>query len=129
MGYAAPMDDPHSRRERQIMDLVYRLGRASVADVHQGLVDAPSYSAVRALMGTLVEKGRLRTEPDGRRYLYLPVVPAERAAASALERVVATFFSGSPADAALALVADGGLTAAELEALEAAIARARQEGR
>lgn len=123
------MDDPLSRRERQIMDLVYRLGRASVADVHQGLADAPTYSAVRALMGTLVDKGHLRTEADGRRYLYVPVVPAERAAASALERVVATFFSGSPADAALALVSDGGLTAGELEALEAAIARARDEGR
>lgn len=123
------MSDPLSRRERQIMDLVYRLDRASVADVHAGLDDAPSYSAVRALMGTLVDKGHLVHARDGRRYVYAPTVPATQASASALQRVVATFFSGSPLEAALALVSDGELSADELDALEAAVAKAREEGR
>ena len=123
------MNDPLSRRERQVMDPVYRLERASVGDVHEAMVDAPSYSAVRALMGTLVEKGHLDQQRDGRRYLYSPSVPVEKASASALERVVRTFFGGSAADAALALVSEGGLDKGELEALEAAIARAREAGR
>ena len=122
------MNDPLSRRERQIMDLVYRLGRVAVADVHQGLPDAPSYSAVRALMGTLVEKGHLAHERDGKRYVYTPTVSAEQASASALQRVVSTFFAGSPAKAAVALVSEGALDPEELRALEAAIARAREQG-
>lgn len=123
------MSDTHSRRERQIMDLVYRLGQASVGEVHEALEDAPSYSAVRALMGTLVDKGHLVIHRDGRRFLYAPTVPAERASASALKRVVSTFFDGSTVRAALALVAEGHLDAEELETLEQAIAKARSEGR
>jgi predicted transcriptional regulator len=123
------MNDPLSRRERQIMDLVYRLGRVSVSDVHEGLSDAPSYSAVRALLGTLSDKGHLIHEQDGRRYLYRPAVPAEEARGSALRRVVATFFGGSPLQAALALVSEAQLSPAELEALEAAISKAREEER
>ena len=123
------MSELLSRRERQIMDLVYRLGRASVADVLDGLPDAPSYSAVRALMGTLTDKGHLAQEQDGRRYLYRPTVPAEQARASALKRVVQSFFGGSPGQAALALVSEAALSTDELQALEAAIARARAEGR
>jgi predicted transcriptional regulator len=123
------MNDPLSRRERQIMDVVYRLGRASVSDVHGALPDAPSYSAVRALMAVLTEKGHLLHEPDGRRYLYRPTVPARDARTSALERVVSTFFDGSPLQAALALVSSANLGDDELKALEAAVARAREEGR
>jgi predicted transcriptional regulator len=123
------MKDALSRRERQIMDIVYRRGRASVADVHAELPDAPSYSAVRALMGTLLEKGHLSHQQDGKRYVYEPTVSPDDASVSALRRVVSTFFDGSPARAALALVADGELDAAELEALQAAIAAARAEGR
>lgn len=124
------MSDPLSRRERQIMDLVYRLARgASVSEIHQALADAPSYSAVRALMGTLVDKGHLVTARDGRRYLYSPTVPAEQASASALDRVVTNFFGGSKLQAALALVEDTALDPQELEALELAIAQAREEGR
>jgi len=111
------------------MDLVYRLGRAAVSDVHEGLPDAPSYSAVRALMGTLVDKGHLRHERDGRRYLYSPTVSREEASTSALRRVVATFFAGSPAQAAVALVSEGGLAPDELRALEEAIAQAKSDGR
>ena len=123
------MNDPLSRRERQIMDLVYRLGAASVTDVMDGLPDPPSYSAVRALMGTLTEKGHLLYARDGRRYVYRPAVDAGEASTSALRRVVTTFFAGSPLQAALALVSDAQLSAAELEALEAAIAKAREDGR
>lgn len=111
------------------MDVVYRRGRASVADVHAELPDAPSYSAVRALMGTLLEKGHLKHHLDGKRYMYEPTVSSNAASVSALRRVVTTFFEGSPARAALALVADGELDGAELEALQAAIAKARAEGR
>ena len=111
------------------MDLVYRLGRASVSAVHAGLADAPSYSAVRAAMNTLVDKGHLAFERDGRRYLYVPTVPATQVRTSALRRVVSTFFGGSSLEAALALVSDAGLAPAELAALEDAIARARAEDR
>ena len=114
------------------MDLVYRLERASVSDVHTALPDAPSYSAVRALMGTLVDKGHLtheRDERDGRRYIYAPTVPVDEASQSALKRVVRTFFGGSTADAALALVSDAELDADELEALQQAIEKAREDGR
>lgn len=123
------MNDPLSRRERQIMDLVYRLGPVSVSEVHEGLPDAPSYSAVRALMGTLTDKGHLVYARDGRRYVYRPTVPAEEASTSALRRVIVTFFEGSPLQAALALLSEGALDGEELEALESAIARAREEGR
>lgn len=123
------MQDPLSRRERQVMDLVYRLERVSVSDVHESLPDAPSYSAVRALMGTLVDKGHLTHERDGRRYVYRPTVPVNEARASAMKRVITTFFGGSGVDAALALVAGGELDADELSALEQAIEQARKDGR
>ena len=127
--YFSSMTDPLSRRERQIMDVVYSLREASVGDVHERLPDAPSYSAVRALMNTLTEKGHLAWRLDGRRYLYAATVPAEEARVSALRRMVSTFFDGSPAQAALALMSEAALTPEELRALEGAIARARQEGR
>lgn len=123
------MNDPLSRRERQVMDLVYRMSPVSVGEVHGAIPDAPSYSAVRALMGTLVEKGHLERSLDGRRYLYAPTVPLEDASSSALKRVVRTFFGGSAVEAAVALVSDASLAPDELEALEAAIRRAREEGR
>ncbi len=129
MWYNRCMTDPLSRRERQIMDLAYQLGEVAVTDVQERLADAPSYSAVRALMGTLVEKGHLSHRQAGRRYLYAPTVPAEDASASALRRLVETFFGGSPARAAMALVAESGIAPDELAAIEAAITRAKVEGR
>lgn len=124
------MSDPLSRRERQIMDLVYRFERATVAEVHEAMEDAPTYNAVRALMGTLVDKGHLAHERDGRRYVYFPTVPAEAAGQSALRRVVTSFFDGSPAQAAVALLNLGeGPDEDELAALEEAIRQAREEGR
>lgn len=120
-----------SRRERQIMDVIYRLGRASVAEVREQLPDPPSYSAVRALLRTLEEKSVLRHQQDGPRYVYLPTVPAARARKSALEQMVATFFDGSTERAVAALLdlSSTDLSPAELDRLAELIERAREEGR
>lgn len=93
-----------SRRERQIMDIVYELGRATAAEVHERLPDAPSYSAVRALLRVLEDKGHVRHEHDGPRYVYLPTTPREQARESAMRRVVRTFFDGSTEGAVAALL-------------------------
>ena len=90
--------DPLSRRERQIMDIVWRQGRATANEVHEQLPDAPSYSAVRALLAVLVNKGHLRHERDGKRYVYLPTASAHKAGKNALRRLLSTFFNNSPAD-------------------------------
>src|SRR5687768_14610892 len=93
-----------SRRERQIMDAIYQVGKATVAEVIERMPDPPSYSAVRAMLGILEEKGVLRHEQDGARYIYLPTVPREKASKSALKNLVTTFFNGSPRDAIAALI-------------------------
>ncbi len=121
--------DPLSRRERQILDILYARGAATVADVQAALPDPPSYSAVRALLRILEEKGHARHEAQGTRYLYLPMVPRERARNSALSRIVKTFFEGSAAQAAAALVDSGSLSDDELAKLSTLIERARKEGR
>jgi predicted transcriptional regulator len=120
-----------SRRERQIMDIIYRSGKASVMEVQQQLEDAPSYSGVRALLRILVDKGHLRYEQDGPRYVYRPTLTRERARIGALRQVVQTFFEGSAASAAAALLdADQTrLTKAELDRLAKLIDQARKEGR
>lgn len=118
-----------SRRERQIMHIVYRLGRVTAAQVRDEMDDAPSYSAVRAHLATLERKGHLRHEMDGPRYVFAPTVPREDARISALEGVVRSFFRGSAAQAAVALLDGAELDPAELDTLEALIQRARQEGR
>ena len=120
-----------SRRERQIMDIIYRTGRATVTDVMTRLEDAPSYSGVRALLRILVDKGHLQYEHDGPRYVYRPSLPRERARVGALNQVVDTFFEGSAASAVAALLgADhGSLSKSELDQLATLIERARKEGR
>jgi BlaI family transcriptional regulator, penicillinase repressor len=119
------------RRERQIVDIVYRLGRASVADVRSELPDPPSYSAVRGMLNLLEEKGHLRHVQDGLRYIYVPVVKPEQASRSALAHVVHTFFGGSAADAAAALfrMNDRKLTRDELAELQKLVKQALDEGR
>jgi len=122
--------DGLSRRERQIMDVIYRLGEASVADVQQGIPDAPSYSAVRALMGVLEEKGELTHVRVGPRYVYSPTTPREEARTSALERVLTTFFDGSPTQAMAALMdLTEDVPEDELARLEEMIRDARRDGR
>jgi predicted transcriptional regulator len=93
-----------ARRERQIMEVVYRLGQASVADVLAQLPDPPSYSAVRAMMRLLEEKGHLRHKQQGARYVYLPIQSRETARRSALKHLVRTFFDGSAENAVAALL-------------------------
>jgi len=118
--------DTLSRRERQIMDVVYRLGRATVADVTAALPDPPSYNTVRTLMGTLERKGQLDHDSDGPRYVYFATTPVEQASQSALDRVVQSFFGGSATRAAAALLQREEVPSeAELQAIEALIARAR----
>jgi len=95
---------PLSRRERQIMDLVYQMGEASAADIHRGLPDAPTYTTVRGLLRILVDKGHLEYEQDGKRYVYRPSTPKPAAGASSIAHVVNTFFGGSTSEAFAALI-------------------------
>lgn len=119
-----------SRRERQIMDVIYRRGRATAAEVLDDIPDPPSYSAVRAMLRLLEEKGHVRHEQDGPRYVFLPIVNRDRARKSALKHVVRTFFDGSATDAVAALLdADAKLTGTDLDRLSAMIESARKEGR
>lgn len=120
-----------SRRERQIMDAIYRVGEATAQDVLDQITDPPSYSAVRALLRILESKGHVRHRRDGPRYVYQPTVPRDRARTSALRQIVRTFFDGSARAAAAALLdlSRDDLTADELAQLEALVERARQEGR
>jgi predicted transcriptional regulator len=117
------------KRERQIMEAVYRLGRASVAEVRAELPDAPSYSAVRGMMRFLEEKGLLRHVQDGVRYAYLPTVAPSKARRSAMERLVHTFFGGSAREAVAALIEDSKLEKGDLDRLQDLIEQARKEGR
>jgi predicted transcriptional regulator len=120
-----------SRRERQIMDVIYRLGRASAADVHACLPDAPAPTAVRTLLRILEDKGHLRHEREGVRHIYLPTVPQEAARESALRHLMRTFFAGSASAAVAALldVSDGELTDAQREELVRKIRRSRARER
>jgi predicted transcriptional regulator len=119
------------RRERQIMDAVYRLGRASVSEVMEQISDPPSYSAVRAMMGKLEEKGHLGHAQDGPRYVYFPVHAREEATRSALRRMLKTFFDGSPTKAVAAVLDVSGreLTSEELNELAELIEDAKRRGR
>jgi BlaI family transcriptional regulator, penicillinase repressor len=119
-----------SRRERQIMDIVYRHGRVTAAEVHAELPEAPSYSAVRATLRLLEEKGHVRHEQDGPRYVYRPTVNRDKARRSALKHLVKTFFNGSTEDAMAALLeTDQRLGGEELERLSKLIETAKKEGR
>ncbi len=113
------------------MDIVYRCGRVTVAQVLEELPDPPGYSAVRAMLRVLEEKGHLKHEQDGPRYVYLATLPREDARASALERLLKTFFDGSTEQAVAALLGMSAaeLSEAELNRLAELIARAREEGR
>jgi predicted transcriptional regulator len=119
------------RRERHIMDALYQLGRASVADVQAALEDPPSYSAVRAMLGKLEEKGHVGHDQEGARYLYRPLHTREEATRSALRRMLGTFFDGSAAKAVAAVldVSGSDLTREELDELARLIERARRRGR
>jgi predicted transcriptional regulator len=120
-----------SRRERQIMDVIWKRGQATVSEVLESLEDPPSYSSVRSLLNVLKEKGQLLVEQDGARYVYKPIVTAERASRTALQRIVDTFFGGEPAAAIAALVRlpESKLTDKEVASITKLIELAKKEGR
>ena len=119
-----------SRRERQILDLLYKAGRATAAEVQQAMPAAPSYSAVRTLLRILEDKGHVRHEQDGSRYVYLPIVARDAAKRSALRHVLNTFFEGSTTQAIAALLDEDSsrLSQGDWDRLNTAIKRARKEG-
>lgn len=118
-----------SRRERQIMDILYELGRATAADVMKALPGEPSDSTVRTQLRVLESKGYVRHEEEGQKYVYLPVVPRRVVRRSALKHVVNTFFDGSVEKVVAALLGpDGGrLSEAELDRIADLVSKARAE--
>ena len=119
-----------SRRERQILDILYAQGRATAAEVQAALPDPPSYSAVRAMLRILEEKGHIRHEVDGPRYVYAPTIARDRAKRTALRHVLQTFFDGSAAQAISALLdeSDTRLSDRDLDRLAKLIDAARRPG-
>jgi predicted transcriptional regulator len=125
--------EPHldlSRRERQIMNVLYRQGRATAAGIREQLPNKPSYSAVRAMLRILEEKGHVRHEEESLRYVFLPTIPREKAKRSALRDLLETFFEGSTEQAVAALLDQSStrLSKAELDRLSRLIDEARREG-
>ncbi|HEV7866041.1 MAG TPA: BlaI/MecI/CopY family transcriptional regulator [Chthoniobacteraceae bacterium] len=120
-----------SRRERQIMDFLFQRGKASVGEVMDGIPDPPGYSAVRATLRTLEQKGRVSHEEDGRAYIYRPTLRRDAARKSALTHVVKTFFDNSAEQALAALLELKGprLSGAELERVSRLVENAKKEGR
>lgn len=120
-----------SRREREIMDIVYGSGRATALEVRSRMASAPSYSAVRATLVILEKKGLLKHEADGLRYVYVPTVRIEKARQGAIEHLLDTFFDGSAAGAVMTLLERPGneWSPDELDRMAQLISRARKEGR
>jgi len=119
-----------SRRERQVMDILFRRGQATVADVMQDLPDPPTYSAVRSILRILLEKGHVVHREEGFRYVYLPAQDATDIREEALKHVIRTFFDGSTdqAIAAVLRISDSKLSDDAIERLQDRIRRARQRG-
>ena len=127
-------ENPHhqlSRRERQIMDIIYQRGQATAAEVLQNLPNPPGYSAVRAMLRLLEEKGYLKHEQDGPRYLFKPTLAREKARKSAMKQMLETFFDGSTEQAVAALLnlSKSKLGKEELDRLSQMIETAKKEGR
>jgi predicted transcriptional regulator len=118
-----------SRRERQIMDILFSLGRASGPEIQERLPDQVSYSGVRTILRVLERKGHIRHTEEGLRYVYIPVVARETAKKSAMDRLIATFFDGSAKAAAAAFLdpATSKLSKEDLDALERMLKEARRE--
>jgi len=122
---------PLSRREREVMDVLYRLGEATAADVMEGLADPPTYSTVRALLRILEDKGHISHRADGPRYVYAPAVGTEKARRAAVSHLVDTFFGGSAEQLLVALLRRPELdvSQAQVDQIARAIGRAGKEGR
>jgi len=120
-----------SRRERQIMEILYQRGKGSAAEVREAMADAPGYSAVRAMLRVLEEKGHLKHQEEGLKYVFVPTMGRDKAKRSAVKHVLDTFFNGSPEQivAALLDVSATRLTREELERMSEMIERAKREGK
>src|SRR3954451_8384275 len=120
-----------SRRERQIMEILYQRGKASASEVREAMEDAPGYSAVRAMLRVLEEKGHVRHREEGLKYVYVPTMAREKAKHSAVKHVLDTFFAGSPEQivAALLDVSATRLTREELDRMSQLIEKAKKEGK
>jgi len=118
-----------SRRERQIMDVLYERGRATAAEILAALPDPPSYSAIRALIKVLEDKGHVKHQEDGPRYVFTPSVPRAKARRSAVKHLLQTFFDDSTGEAVASLLglSAGKLKPEELDKIEELIARAREQ--
>jgi BlaI family transcriptional regulator, penicillinase repressor len=119
-----------SRRERQMMDILYQRGRASAAEIHEALPDPPSYSAVRAKLRVLEEKGHVRHEEESLHYVYLPTMARDTARRSALRHMVSTFFEGSVEQTVAALldISTAKLSKQDLDRISELIEEAKKEG-
>ena len=119
-----------SRRERQIMDILYQKARATAAEIHEAIPDPPTYSAVRAKLRVLEEKGHVRHEEEALRYVYLPVVARDSARRSALRHMVSTFFGGSVEDTVAALLdlSTSNLSQKDLDRISQMVELAKKEG-
>ncbi|OFW22145.1 MAG: hypothetical protein A3H97_07015 [Acidobacteria bacterium RIFCSPLOWO2_02_FULL_65_29] len=125
-----PRFDKLPRREREIMDVLFALAsHASAEDIRERLADAPSYSAVRAMLAKLEAKGYVKHREQGLRYVYAPTTPRTAARREALNKMVRVFFGGSPGQTVAALLQQETWTESELDALSAAIERVRKEGK
>jgi BlaI family penicillinase repressor len=120
-----------SKRERQIMDILYQRGKASASDVREAMSGAPGYSAVRALLRVLEEKGHVRHEAEGLKYVYVPTVTRDKAKRSAMKHMLETFFKDAPEQVVAALldVSSTRLTRVELDRMSEMIEKAKKEGR
>jgi predicted transcriptional regulator len=128
---AAPLPKHLSRRERQVLDIVFRLERATATEVRGQMEDPPSYSSVRTVLSQLEKKGHLKHETEANRHVYTPAVRRDRARRSALKHLLATFFEDSPEQVVTALldVSKAKLSEDELARIDDLIQRARKEGR
>lgn len=118
-----------SRREREMMDIIFRAGKASAGEVMEAMTNRPSYSAVRATLRVLEQKGLLRHEDDGTRYVYRPTLNRDKARQSALDHLMTTFFDGSVANVVATLIESEELSGDDLDHIARLIAKARKEGR
>jgi BlaI family transcriptional regulator, penicillinase repressor len=120
-----------SRRERQILEILYQRGKAAASEVREAMEDAPSYSAVRTLLGVLEEKGHIKHRAEGLKYVYTPVIGREKAKRTAVKHLLDTYFNGSPEQivAALLDVSSTELTREELDRMTEMIEKAKREGK
>jgi len=120
-----------SRRERQIMEILYQHGKASAAEVREAMSDAPGYSAVRAMLRILEEKGHVKHQAEGLKYVYVPTVARDKVKRTAVKHLMETFFNGSPEHVVAALldVSSTKLSSEELDRMARLIDNARKEGK